>query len=226
MNSVSYASYCCAKDRDRSEANYVQHMESHQFQFAEAFQVFQRCEPFPLDPRFTGIEIKEEDYPAIMQSIGVPFPDPVMDELTHGWSGPHYYCHHLVNLAAAARAATSEYIILADGDCFMKEQPEGRSWIEEGIRFLETYPDVFVVSPNDGGPERRETIMSQQMFLVNREKFVAMEYIPWDGTFIEGGPFREYFALTEGFVHRHMQKNKMCRYVAPPQWRYWHAEWH
>jgi hypothetical protein len=224
---VAYASYCCAKDRARAEANYIHHMESHGFPFNEVFQVFQRCEAFPLDPRFKGIEIREQDYPLIMASIGVPFPDPIMDELTHGWSAPHYYAHHIVNLVKSAQVATSDYIVLADGDCFVKDQPDGVSWVAEGIRILESDPSVFVVSPSDGRPHgEKDRMMSQQMILVNRKRFAEMEFIPWDGKFIDGGPFQEFYALAEGFIYRYMVKNNLYRYLLPPQWRWWHKEWH
>ncbi len=222
---VAYSSYCCTKDRARSEANYVQHMESHGYPFDEVFQVFQRCEPFPLDPRFKGIEIRSEDYPAILDSVGIKHPDPELDELTHGYTAPHYWQHHIVNLVKSAQVATSDYIVLADGDCFIKEQPS--SWIYEAIRILQSDPSVFVVSPSDGRPKAEiDRMMSQQMFMVNRKRFAEMEHIRWDGKFIEGGPFQEFYALEEGYIYRYMQKHDLKRLLLPPVWRWWHKEWH
>lgn len=226
MPTVSHASYCCAKDRERARENYISHLKSHRYDFSEAYQIFQRCEPFLLIDGVTPIEIRDEDYPEIMDSIGVPFPDERYGELTHGWGGPHYYAHHIVNLVKAAQTANTDYIVLADCDCYIKDQPENHTWIDEGIKLLESRPDLFLISPSDGGPERLEHIMSQQMFLIDRIKFLKMDWIPWDGTFIDGGPFQEFYALTEGFVYRHMKKNKLWRYVLGQQYRAWHEAWH
>jgi hypothetical protein len=69
-------------------------------------------------------------------------------------------------------------------------------------------------------------MMSQQMFLVNANKMRQMEFIPWDGKFIDGGPFQEFYALLEGFIHRYMKKNNLYRYLLGQEYRWWHLEWH
>ena len=132
----------------------------------------------------------------------------------------------MVNHLYAAMRSDADYIVFSDADCYMKHQPAGKSWITKGIEILENDDRIFVVSPNDGGTERFEDIMSQQMFLVDLKKFKAMQFIPWDGKFIEGGPFREYYGLLEGWIARHMKANGLYRYVLGPEYRYWHKEWH
>lgn len=227
MKTVAYASFCCAKDMARAEAQFENHMLSHRKHFDEKFFVYQRCVSDFLPPRgVKKLSISELDYPALFQTFNIPYPNPVLDELTHGWAAPHYWCHHMVNHLRALLAATADYIVFADADCHIKEAPAGRSWVEEGIALLEAKPDIFVISPNDGGPERFENIMSQQLFLVNRNRMLEMEFLPWDGKFIEGGPFQEYYALLEGFIARYMSKHGLFRYVLPPEYRYWHLEWH
>ncbi len=223
---VAYATFCCAKDRRRALDNAAEHYQSHRYAFKNRIMLFQRCEPDLLGPSICATEIKEEDYPTILGAYGIKYPDPVLDELTHGWGAPHFWAHHMVNHLRAAQLASADYIVFADADCYMKDQPENESWVDKAIGLLELNPHIFVVSPNDGGDERPERIMSQQMFIVNRAKFMAMDFIPWDGTKIEGGPFQEYYGLLEGWIHRHMEKNHLCRYVLPPNFRYWHKEWH
>ena len=228
---VSYATFCCEKDKDRAHENFLAHFQSHNFTFDEVFFVHQRCKTVPIKV-LTGVKaywqpwIMDSDYPEILSAFGIPYPDPVLDELTHGWGAPHFWAHHCVNHLKACLEATSEYIVFADADCYMKDQPEGKSWIDEGIRILESDPHAFVVSPNDGGPGRAERIMSQQMFLVRRSALRNMTMIPWDGKFIEGGPFQEYFGLLEGRIGRFMEANNLYRYVLPPEFRYYHLQWH
>ena len=228
MPTIAYASFCCPKDRDRAEKSYMDHMYSHGFVFDEKFMVFQRCEPFELRPIFKPLPIKEEDYKGILASVGVPYPDDVLSELTHGWTANHYFAHHLVNHIVASQAASSDYLVFADGDCCITETPVGGpTWVEEGIRILERDDSVFVVSPSDGRPHGgKDRMMSQQMFLVNRKRFRHMEFIPWDGKFIDGGPFQEFYGLLEGFIYRHMVKYNLYRYVLPQTWRWQHKEWH
>lgn len=225
---VAYASFCCAKDMERAIGTYWDHQESHNFPFPESLFIFQRCFPngFEEKPGMKPVVIQEADYAKIMEFFRIEYPNPVLDELTHGWGAPHFWAHHMVNHLQAAIIAETDYIVFADADCHMKSQPENRSWIDAGIALLEARPELFVISPNEGGPERLETIMSQQMFLVNRKRFLEMEFIPWDGKFIEGGPFQEYYALLEGFIGRFMAKNGLFRYVLPAEFRYWHKAWH
>lgn len=228
---VAYSTFCCPKDIDRIMAIYSDNCDSHKYAFDEHFLVTQRCAPSHDSPllngdRFLPISIVAGDYPGILNAFGIKNPDPILDELTHGWGAPHYWQHHMVNHLQTLQMAKSDYIAFADGDCYIKESPADHSWIDHGIEILESDKRVFVVSPNDGGEERREHIMSQQMFLVNRKRFQEMEFIPWDGKFIEGGPFQEYYGLLEGWIARYMAKNNLHRYVLPPAYRYWHLAFH
>jgi len=226
--SVSYSTFCCPKDQDRVLALAQEHADSHRYPFDAKFFVFQRCaESLVCPDGFNPIRIQENDYALLLNGFGIQYPDPVLSELTHGWGAPHFFAHHLVNHLSVLKQATTDYIAFADGDCFIKDTPaDGPSWIDMGIEILENNPDVFVVCPNEGGPGRRETIMSQQMFLIDRKKFLGMEFIPWDGTFINGGPFQEYYGLLEGWIGRFMAKRGLFRYVLPPEWRYWHLAYH
>jgi hypothetical protein len=232
---VSYATFCCPKDIDRLIPKFAEHAKSHGYNFDKYFLILQRCDLpdkagwgmiVPSVEKTEIAKIRDEDYPAILHAFGIRYPDPVLDELTHGWGAPHFWAHHMVNHLRTLQMATTDYIVFADADCYMKDQPEGKSWVTRGVELLESDPSIFVISPNDGSTERRESIMSQQMFLVNRRRMTEMEFIPWEGKFIEGGPFQEFYGLLEGWIYRHMEKNNLCRYVLGPEYRYWHKEWH
>jgi hypothetical protein len=69
-------------------------------------------------------------------------------------------------------------------------------------------------------------MMSQQMFLINRKAFLAMEFLPWDGLFMDNGPFAPFYFLMEGRIHRHMVKHDLYRYLLPPQFRWFHEGFH
>lgn len=223
---VSYGTFCCAKDKDRVLAIAKSSMESHAYPFDEKFFVFQRCDG-EAPEGFKQLNISKEDYPSILHAFKIKYPDAVAEYITHGWDAPHFFAHHLVNHLKVLQNATSDYIAFSDGDCYIKEQPEGVSWIEEGIRILETNSKVFVVSPSDGRPDGgSDRMMSQQMFLINRKRFLEMEFIPWDGLFLDNGPFAPFYFLMEGVIYRYMVKYDFFRFVLPPQFRWWHLEFH
>lgn len=224
---VGYGTFCCPKDQDRILAIATKNVESHRHKFDAKFFVFQRCNESLVCPDgFNPIRISDADYPEILSSFGIVNPDPDVEKWTHGWSASHYGFHHCVNHLAVLQKAETDYIVFADGDCYIKESPADPTWVDRGIRILESDPSVFVVSPNEGGPERHERIMSQQMFLINRKRFLEMEYIQWDGVFPDGGPMAEYHFMLEGRIARYMAKYNLSRYVLPPAYRYWHLEFH
>lgn len=226
MTSVAYASFCCPKDQDRVIAKAVEHADSHEYPFDAKYFVFQRCKETLIVPEgFNPIHIQDADYPKILAPFGIQYPDPVLDTLTHGWDAPHFWAHHMVNHLAVLQQATSDYIVFADGDCYVKDSPANLSWITEGLEMMRSDKSAFVVCPNDGGPSRMERIMSQQMFLVNRKRLLAMDWVPWDGKFIEGGPFQEYYGLLEGWIGRYLEKRDLWRVILPSMWRYWHCQW-
>ena len=233
MPTVAYATFCCPKDMKRALSSATDHMRSHGYEFDELYLVFQRCWDggwVPLTglgnvPQFKPLRILDEDYPTILKTFGINYPDPVLDELTHGCEDPHFWAHHCVNHLRVLMETKAEYVVFSDADCYMKSQPDGKSWVTEGIKLLETNPSIYVVSPNEGGDERPERVMSQQMFLVKTKALLGMECIPWDGKFIEGGPFQEFYGLLEGWIYRYMLKHNLWRYVLGPEYRYWHLQW-
>ncbi|MHC4413591.1 MAG: hypothetical protein ACYSW6_11605, partial [Planctomycetota bacterium] len=113
----------------------------------------------------------------------------------------HNWKYHVVNhIYLINRLVNVDYIVFADNDCWMVRQPPDQSWIERGIELLRRH-DCFIVSPNDGEPERKTRRMSQQMFMtrVNDFRYADFNQPGWDGNVnIPGGPMPEYWAMLEG----------------------------
>ena len=203
---------------------------THKYPFAEVIVVHQRCrglEYIPFDIP-TRIFETEDFYPQIFAKYGIKWPDQVMSDLTHGPSGAHFWENHVMNLLIVGMQATSEYIVFSDCDCKMiKNEPS--SWIEQGIQLLTKYPSkILLISPSDGAGPRYDQTMSQQMFLIRRDRFLNIEWNrEWNGKFdAPGGPFQEYYGLAEGRIGRHLTNHGLYRYVLPNNFRYWHYdEW-
>jgi hypothetical protein len=149
----------------------------------------------------------------------------------------HNWKYHVVNhIYLINRLVNVDYIVFADNDCWMVRQPPGQSWIDRGIELLRRH-DCFIVSPNDGEPERKTRRMSQQMFMarVNDFRYADFNQPGWDGNVnIPGGPMPEYWAMLEGRMAEYwaMLEGRMelyCRvvnkyrYVLGPEYRYWHG---
>ncbi len=117
-----------------------------------------------------------------------------------------------------------DYIVFADADCWMVEQPEGKSWIEQGISMLETYPEFFIISPNDGEQARHTWRMSQQMFLARVDEFRNADFNQpgYTGNPRDYDTMPEYHAMLEGRMEYHCRQSGQYRYVLGPEYRYFH----
>lgn len=240
MSTVCLATHCHARDLPRLHAFTVLEglIDSHQYPFDEIIVVHQRCADLPYFFNIKNgrvVDILEQDYPTILSKFGMNPNDTKLDEITHGWSWQWYWQHHCVNHLTEILESKSDYIVFSDADCRIQSQPN--SWVIEGIGLLETYPEIFIVSPSDGGHEfskvieggvRLTTMTSQQLFMGRTKDLKALDFtdLQWDGTFIEGGPFQEFYGLFEGWLYRYMQANSLYRAILPEAWRYWHYEWH
>lgn len=222
---VDFASYCCAKDRDKLEQVFNKHVESHGYDFDNVFLIYQRCEPnIRVKEEVNILRIGGKDYDHILSSNGINPDNQEADDYTHGWGAAHYWKHHCVNHLTAINESEADYIVLADADCYIKEQTS--SWVNEGIKILQNDKNVLVVSPSDGTPKAYKTQnMSQQVMLVERKRFLDINFdLPFEG-FREGGPMQEYYFMLEGRVGRYLEKNGLYRYMLSSKHRYWHSQW-
>lgn len=242
MSSVSLCTHCHARDLPRLHAPGVLEdlIASHQYNFDEIIVVHQRCgdltyhHPFNIK-NLRVVSIEEKDYDRILVQFGMNPNDTRLDEITHGWSWQWYWKHHCVNHLTEILESKSDYIVFNDADCRIKSQP--MSWVHKAIALLEEFPEIFMVSPSEGGHDfmmqlvdgtRLLQMTSQQLFIARAKDMKALDFTnyQWDGTFIKGGPFQEFYGLFEGWLYRWMKAHNLYRAVLPVSWRYWHDEWH
>lgn len=136
----------------------------------------------------------------------------------------HTWKNHVVNHIATIQNTHADYIVFADNDCWIVNQPEGKSWVDFGIQMLQSNRDIFIVSPNDGEPERTTLRMSQQMFLVKVDEFRNADFNQpgYSGNPKDYDTMPEYHAMLEGRMEYHCRQSGQYRYVCPAQYRYWH----
>lgn len=241
---VTLATHCHARDLPRLHAPGVLEdlIGCHNYPFDEILVTHQRTGDLeftvPNDSRIQVLDILEEDYEWILGKFGIPHNDPALSEITHGWSWQWYYEHHCVNHCIEILEAKSDYIVFNDADCRIIAQPAGQSWVRQGVHLLETHPEIFVVSPSDGGHEFNERLdddtrltqtMSQQLFMGRAGELKALDFtnLQWDGNYdAPYGPMQEFYGLFEGWLWRYMRANNKYRAILPELFRYWHGAYH
>mgnify|MGYP001578877350 CR=1 FL=1 len=227
MTTVDFSTFCYAGDAHRlhKPGQLKLQVESNSYSFDEILIIHQLCDlsgdypPFPdCNFQLNIYVIKDLDEILIAFDIDIDKPQYVSPtDKAHTWK------NHTANHLAAVQRSSSDYIVFADNDCWMIKQPD--SWAKRGIEILEQNPDVFIVSPNDGEPERKTQVISQQMFMARTDEFRQADFNQpgWDGNpHVIGGPFPEYWALLEGRIGLYCKHTNKYRYVLPPEYRYFH----
>jgi hypothetical protein len=225
MTSVTFATFCHAGDALKLHApgQLRKQVESNSYAFDEILVMYQLCNPDfykPLVPYLPITQVEITDIDDTLRAFEIDIDKPQYISPTdkiHRWK------YHVVNHLKAISEATTDYIVFADADCWMVSQLQ--SWVQFGIEKLEADKNIFIVSPNDGEPERLTRRMSQQMFMARVEEFRRANFNQprWDGNVnISGGPLPEYWAMLEGRMELHCRVTNQWRYVCPPEYRYWH----
>lgn len=229
MPTVDFATFCYRGDGHRLHApgQLNKQVESNGYQFDTVIVIHQLCNPMEFQnsyfsdcsfsPRIYIIEDLDETLTKTRVDIHKPqYVSPT--DKAHGWK------YHVANHAAAILYTASDYIVFADGDCWMIRQPPGQSWVQRGLEILQSQPDVFIVSPNDGEPERKTQVISQQMFMTRVEDFRRADFNQpgWDGDVTKMSEMPEYAAMLEGRIHFWCKYTNRYRYVLGPEYRYIH----
>lgn len=222
---VDFATFCHAGDSHRLHApgQLRRQVESNNYTFSEIIIIYQNCNHRYVELsgyQITSYQIADIDF--VLRQGGIDLTKPQYASQT---DKAHTWKVHTVNHLAAISQTTADYIVFADNDCWMVRQPEGKSWIDEGIKILNSDRDIFIVSPNDGEPERKTWRMSQQMFMARVDDFRQADFNQpgWDGNVnIPGGPMPEYWAMLEGRMELHCRAVGKLRYVLGSEYRYYH----
>jgi hypothetical protein len=253
MPTVSFATFSYWKDSPRlHQPEYLKRIiDYHNYNFNEVILVHQRLtneQKMALPPiDIPNLKIVDSNYENLRE-FGMPDYDEIAEACCNGESDPHYYKKHLCNHAAAVKAATSDFILFSDSDISMVRNGPP-SWINVAIDVLNKYPDVFVVTPDEGGndmwkraPEGRFTLhSSQQIFLIKRTDLLNMDWNVWwdwplnaswptktrnghpNGYLAPNRPMAQFYKMLEGLIYCWMRKMNKYRFVLDgTRWRYWH----
>lgn len=235
---VDFATFCHAGDAHRLHApgQLCRQVESNNFRFNKVIVIHQYketdtdgdkiqlwCSERDIDTYdVRDYYISNANFDSILSQFQIDLSKP---QYTSTTDKAHHWKYHVVNHLAAIRQTTADYIVFADNDCWMVEQPPGKSWVERGIQILDGHPEIFIVSPNDGERQRLTSRFSQQMFLARVEEFCKADFNQpgWDGNVnVPGGPMPEYWAMLEGRMELYCRKSGQYRYVLGPEYRYYH----
>lgn len=247
---VDFATFVCYKDIHKMHEPGVlkKIVEGHKFNFNNIWLVHQKCKEIQNIKPITDIPVKiieTENNPNILAEFRIPENDPDAAYWTHGPNSPHWWQHHVINHLNVLKTSVADYIVFSDSDITIVNNTTP-SWVEFGIRCLQKYREVLVVSPDEGGkecdrrvPEGRMTkTNSQQIFLCERNRLANIDFhVPYDATALYEdpkkrrsnklapfGPLQEFYFMLEGRIWRYMDKNNLFRLLLTnPPYRYWHG---
>lgn len=236
---VDFATFCHGGDADRlhTPGQLKKQVDSNRYGFNEVILVYQLCHPRDYGVRhprdYDTRKFLFPDFPYnlnvcqiwgfddLLLSFGI---DPDKPQYVSDTDKAHTWKHHVVNHIKAIQNTNADYIVFADNDCWMVRQPKSKSWVEHGISVMEQNPLIFIVSPNDGEPERMTRRMSQQMFLTRVSEFRNANFNQpgYTGNPRDYDPIPEYHAMMEGRMEYHCRESGKYRYVLGPEYRYFH----
>jgi len=223
---VSFATFCYSGDAHRLHklGQLKKQVLSNNFSFNEVIVIHQKCNPQDYEnPNFEDCSFNIKNYIiGDLDDILNSFDIDLEGQYKSDTDNHHWWKPHVVNHLAAITKTYADYIVFADNDCWMIQND---NWIEHAIGMFQKHPSVFIISPNDGEPERFTRRFSQQMFMVKSEDFRNADFNQpdWDGNVnIPGGPMPEYFSMLEGRMQIYADSIDKLRYVCPSRMRYWH----
>lgn len=227
MPSVDFATFCHSGDAHRLHVpgQLKRQVESNGYPFNEVIVIHQLCTPtFFRDCNFSVNIYAIDDLDQVLRTFYIDLDKPqYVSEIDKA----HTWKNHTANHLAAVMRSGAEYIVFADNDCWIVRQPSGTlfdSWVNKGIEILSTNPEIFIVSPNDGEPERKTQVISQQMFMARTEEFRNADFNQpgYSGNPGDYPEMPEYHAMMEGRIHHYCKATGKYRYVLYPEYRYFH----
>ncbi len=223
---VDFATFCHKGDVERLHVIFQlsQQVKSNNYLFYNVFVVYQSCSP---QGSHAGLDVKIiiiEDINYELSSFGIDIDKP---QYVSSTDKAHAWKNHVVNHIVAIKNTNADYIVFADADCWMVQQPNDdrwNSWIIPAMHILQDDSSIFIVSPNDGEPERKTLRMSQQMFLARVDEFRNADFNQpgYTGNPRDYDTMPEYHAMLEGRMEYHCREAGQWRYVLGPEYRYFH----
>jgi len=232
VTTVDFSTFCYAGDAHRLHApgQLRRQVESNNYPFDEVIVVYQECNPDNYPPLHCSYPVGlavVDDIDSILRASGI---DLNREQYSSSVDKHHTWKQHVVNHLMAVYVSESDYIVFADNDCWMVRQPHSAqskwpdTWVARGIDILASNPDIFIVSPNDGEPERKTQVISQQMFMARTNEFREADFNQsgYSGNPRDYPEMPEYHAMLEGRIHYYCKAMDKYRYVLSPEYRYFH----
>jgi hypothetical protein len=235
MATVDFCTFVYSGDAHRLYApgQFKRQVMSNEYKFDNLIVVHQKCQPGnypPLEDLGMAIIkpmiIGDNHINKILKSYGIDLSRPQYESST---DSHHAWKNHVVNHLCGASVSEADYIVFADNDCWIKDQlcfhnKELHSWVTVAQHILEDVKDCFIVSPNDGEPERQTLRMSQQMFMVRREDFINADFNQpgFSGNVRDYDTMPQYHSMLEGRMEYYCRSVNKFRWVMDSDYRYWH----
>ncbi len=220
---VDLVTYCCPKDIHKTYAGFNALVDSHKYPFQDVILVRQRCQDIDAGELGRPCRVlKAEDYPDIRSEFGILEDDPTAELHTGGTR--YYWKYHCCNQLIGIKESTADYIAFTDCDCVLDGDSPGNSWVDRGVRILQSDHNVFMVSPNQHQNPKgdfKTKAISQIVFLADRQRFLELDYAAPLPVNVSFGMFHFVF---EGRLWRYAMHYDVQRMIlGGPPWLVHHA---
>lgn len=226
MPTVDLVTMCCPKDIYHTYAGWDALVGSHKYPFRDVMLIRQRCRGIDagtLDPSVRIVE--SEDYPDIFDDYGIDVDDPDVLRV-EARDNRYFWKYHSMNHFIGLKVSSADYIAFTDCDNLLDGDVEGNSWVDRGMHILQSQPGALMICPNQSGPrqrgDQRVKVISQCMFLCERQRFLNLDYnVPCPS----GVELNNFYLQFEGRLWRYCQKHDVYRVMLgwPPLMK--HLAW-
>ena len=231
---VELVTYCYPPVLRRAYAGLAALVDSFKYKFDGVTLIRQRCRGMDAGELSYPCRIIEtEDYPweDICGEFGLNAEDSDAERATATipYRGKIYYWKYLlINQFIGLKESTADYMVFLDCDYVLVGDTSEDSWVDRGLRKLQSDPSIFMVGPYTGedieGDFKTQNI-SQVIMLFERQRLLNLNYnLP-----IPAGNHTDFKAIYvhvfEGRLWRHAIWNEEYRGVLAGPPRALHHDW-
>jgi hypothetical protein len=185
VTTVDLVTFCYPSDIHRAYAGLATLVASFKYSFDEVILIREDSREIDVGMSSCPCRVLDrEDYPweDICRDFGVIPEDPAAERATaeqHFFGKRYYWKDFLWKELIGLKASCAEYVVFINCDCLLVEDSPNDSWVDRGLRALQSDRSILFVSPNqrqanEGDFKTRD--FSTILMLAERQRLLGLNY--------------------------------------------------